>query len=139
MTLDHLSGPWRCRWTQHRRSATEDLALTIAGGKVSGSWDHLDGVFDYSGAIHEDGTATLTKVYSLPTIVVPPSLTYIGRWDGRCIAGRWIDDLDPSWNNGPFRMWPGEGPDPGLSSVRSKDLEGSPEAELALCIVRRSE
>lgn len=132
MMLDHLSGPWRCRWTQGLRTELEELFLTVAGGTVSGSGIDADGVFDYTGTIRDNGSVALTKTYSVAVIKVPPALTYLGRWDGRCIAGLWMDDQDPCHNRGPFRMWPGVGQGPGLSSERANDLEDKAEAELVL-------
>lgn len=126
-TLDSLSGAWRCMWTQYRRTAFEDLFLVFENGQVDGNGVDPDGAFTYSGSVYSTGTVTLTKVYVLPNIPVPPCMTYIGHWDGQAISGEWIDDQDPQGNHGPFKMWPGKGTAPGSSA----EAHCTPEAPLS--------
>lgn len=122
MNLGLPSGPWRCRWVQGHRSEIESLSLTFTNGRVQGTGVDADGFFEYVGSVYADGSLSLTKTYAQPFIPVPPALSYIGRWDGRCASGQWIDDQDPT-NNGPFRMWPGHGPEPSLEAHRTKTFE----------------
>lgn len=120
-THDLPSGAWRCRWVQGPRSELEELALAFRGSAVTGSGIDADGTFNYTGAVHPDRSVRLLKVYDLPRIPVPPRLAYLGRWDGHCLAGTWIDEGWPS-NRGPFRMWPGHSPEPALVQEREQAL-----------------
>ena len=121
--FDSLSGIWRCRWVQYGRTALEELALQIQNGCVHGDGVDPDGMFAYTGFVHTDGTVSLAKVYIIPNIPVPPSLTYIGHWNGKLVTGEWIDDQDPNGNHGPFLMWPGQGDAPGLQAEASETPE----------------
>ncbi|OQA34897.1 MAG: hypothetical protein BWY56_01814 [Acidobacteria bacterium ADurb.Bin340] len=125
MNFEGLSGPWKCRWTQRGRTELETLDLVFQDGQVLGFGSDPDGEFQYSGQSHPDGSVSLTKVYTSPLIQVPSSLTYIGAWDGRRIAGEWMDDMYPGRNHGPFRMWPGKQAEPSIEEAKEEPLKGS--------------
>ena len=130
LELGTLTGPWRCQWQQHGAIGMESLFLNFEQEGVHGSGMDLDGIFTYAGSAYADGTVTLTKIYTHPIKPVPASMTYIGRWDGCCIVGEWIDDTCPDWNHGPFRMWQGISEKPSLSAEAAAPLE-RPQADPA--------
>ena len=105
------SGGWHCRWIQDATVGLEELQLLVEGGSLRGSGTDLDGIFEYEGAAYREGTVSLTKRYVKAFIPVPPSISYIGHWDGESITGHWIADQDPG-NHGPFQMWPQDTPEP---------------------------
>lgn len=112
-SLDLLSGPWSGIWHQGKHNqGKESLDLVFQDGQVIGFGSDCDGDFQYAGAFMQSGGVTLGKTYTRPFIPVPARMTYVGQWNGRRILGTWADDIDPG-NSGPFRMWPGNGPDPG--------------------------
>ena len=126
-TLDLLSGPWTALWQQGPNQDKELLDLIFHEGQVIGFGSDRDGDFQYSGTFHPTGTVQLGKVYTRPSGPVPARMTYHGQWDGRRILGRWVDDRSAT-NAGPFRMWPGHGPEPG--EVLETEAEPGLEAEL---------
>ena len=126
-TLDLLSGPWSGRWRQvYREEGRESLDLAFQHGQVLGFGSDNDGEFQYAGTYEEDGRVLLGKTYTRPNKGVPPRMTYRGQWNGRRIQGTWADDRWPD-NTGPFRFWPGTGPDPGevLKEALDPTLEAS--------------
>ena len=127
-TLDLLNGPWTAVWHQGRNNVGKEvLDLLFQEGQVVGFGSDCDGDFQYAGWFTPSGTVQLGKVYTRPSRPVPARMTYLGQWNGRRILGRWVDD-QCSTNNGPFRMWPGHGPDPG--EVLETAAEPGLEAEL---------
>ncbi len=110
-TFDLLSGPWSGLWIQGPERGHESLDLAFQSGNLLGFGSDRDGAFQINGIYTPSGAAEFGKVYTKPTRVVPAHMTYRGQWNGRCLVGRWTDDSD-SRNEGPFRMWPGTGPDP---------------------------
>lgn len=110
--LMELSGPWTAVWQQGPNQGKELLDLVFQEGQVIGFGSDRDGEFQYAGSFSSSGNVNLGKVYTRPLGPVPARMTYLGQWNGRRILGRWLDDWD-STNAGPFRMWPGHGPDPG--------------------------
>ncbi len=125
--LDLLSGPWTAVWQQGTEMGKELLDLVFQEGQVVGFGTDRDGEFQHAGSFTPTGTVKLGKVYTRPSRSVPARMTYLGQWNGRCILGRWVDDRS-STNAGPFRMWPGHGPDPG--EILGTEAEPSLEAEL---------
>ena len=125
--IDLLSGPWTAVWQQGANQGKELLDLVFQEGQVIGFGSDRDGEFQYAGSYSSIGNVNLGKVYSRPVGPVPARMTYLGQWNGRRILGRWLDDWD-STNAGPFRMWPGHGPDPG--EVLETAAEPGIEAEL---------
>lgn len=125
--FDLLSGPWSGRWAQGREQGRERLDLIFLAGNLMGYGSDQDGAFQINGTYSPEGAADFGKVYTHPTRSVPTRMTYRGQWNGRAIVGRWSDDQWPG-NAGPFRMWPGKGPDPGTVLEAAADLPG--EAEL---------
>lgn len=134
-TLDRLSGPWSGLWFQQQSQGRESLDLIFQDGHAMGFGTDRDGEFQYSGTYDADGGVVLGKVYTRPSRPVPARMTYRGRWNGRRIEGRWNDDRYPD-NAGPFRLWPGTGPDPGEVLEAEADLEE--ERPLVLVELRRS-
>jgi hypothetical protein len=126
-TLDLLSGPWTAVWQQGLNVGKELLDLVFQEGQVIGFGSDRDGEFQYAGMFTSTGAVQLGKVYTRPSGPVPARMTYLGQWNGRRILGRWVDDRN-SGNAGPFRMWPGHGPDPG--EVLETSAEPGFEAEL---------
>lgn len=127
-SLDLLSGPWSGIWHQGAHNqGKESLDLVFNESQVIGFGSDCDGDFQYSGTFTPAGAVTLGKVYTRPLIIVPPRITYLGLWNGRRIVGTWTDDTSRS-NSGPFRMWPGSGPDPG--EVLETEAEPGLKAEL---------
>ena len=126
--LDLLSGPWTAVWQQGANQGKELLDLIFQEGQVIGFGSDRDGEFQYAGSFTSTGTVNLGKVYTRSLGPVPARMTYLGQWNGRRILGRWVDDRN-STNAGPFRMWPGHGPDPG--EVLETGAEPGLEAELA--------
>lgn len=122
--LKELSGPWTAVWKQGPKQGKESLDLVFQEGHVLGFGVDCDGEFQYSGTMAESGAVALGKAYTRPRIPVPARMSYVGQWNGRRILGTWTDDQN-RWNNGQFRMWPGNGPDPGevLETEASPDLE----------------
>ena len=125
--LDLLSGPWTAVWHQGPEMGKELLDLVFQEGQVVGFGTDRDGEFQYAGSFTPTGTVQLGKVYTRPSRSVPARMTYIGQWNGRRIQGRWLDDRSAN-NAGPFRMWPGHGPDPG--EVLEAEAEPGLESEL---------
>jgi hypothetical protein len=125
--LELLSGPWTAVWQQGSDQGEERLNLIFQESQVLGFGSDGDGEFQYTGTFSSTGTVNLGKVYTRPLGPVPARMTYLGQWNGRRILGRWVDDRDSS-NAGPFRMWPGHGPDPG--EVLEAEAEPGLEAEL---------
>lgn len=119
--FDLLSGSWSGLWIQGPERGHESLDLVFQSGNLMGFGSDRDGAFQISGTYIPTGVAEFGKVYTNPTRVVPARMTYRGQWNGRCLVGRWTDDSDPS-NEGPFRMWPGTGPDPGHVLEEAADL-----------------
>jgi hypothetical protein len=107
MTVEPISGNWSGWWRQGLREGHEFLSLAIAGGSLQGSGQDEDGAFAVTGQIYADGTASITKHYTLPRIPTPPFLAYIGQWNGRVIRGSWVDERTPR-NHGPFLLWPSQ-------------------------------
>lgn len=107
MTLEPMSGQWSGWWRQGLREGHETLSLAILGGSLKGSGQDEDGAFALTGQIYADGTASITKHYTLPNIPTPPFLAYIGQWNGRVIRGSWVDERSPG-NHGPFLLWPSQ-------------------------------
>jgi len=107
MTIEPMSGHWSGWWRQGLREGHEFLSLAIAGGTLQGSGQDEDGAFALTGQIYADGTASITKHYTLPNIPTPPSLAYLGQWNGRVIRGSWVDERSPG-NYGPFLLWPSQ-------------------------------
>jgi hypothetical protein len=105
MTAEPMSGRWSGWWRQGLREGHETLNLAIAGGTLQGNGQDEDGAFALTGQVYADGTASITKNYTLPTIQTPPFLAYIGQWNGRVIRGSWVDERSPG-NHGPFLLWP---------------------------------
>lgn len=126
-SLELLSGPWTAVWQQGPNQGKESLDLVFQDTQVIGFGSDRDGDFQYAGTFSPTGNVTLGKVYTRPSGPVPARITYLGQWNGRRILGRWLDDWD-STNAGPFRMWPGHGPDPG--EVLETEAEPGLEAEL---------
>ena len=123
-SLDLLSGPWSGRWRQiFREEGRESLDLVFQQGQVLGFGTDNDGEFQYAGTYEEDGRVLLGKTYTRPNRGVPPRITSRGQWNGRRIQGTWTDDRHPD-NAGPFRFWPGTGPDPGEVLEAARDLGG---------------
>ncbi|BDU68724.1 hypothetical protein GETHOR_08250 [Geothrix oryzae] len=111
-SLDLLSGPWSGLWRQaFREQGRESLDLVFQNGQVMGFGIDNDGEFQYAGT-YEEGLIFLGKTYTRPNKGVPTRMTYRGQWNGRRILGTWSNDNWPD-NAGPFRFWPGIGPDPG--------------------------
>ena len=125
--MDLLSGPWTAVWGQRRHPGKELLDLVFQESQVLGFGSDRDGEFQYAGTFSSTGQVNLGKVYTHPVGPVPAHMTYLGQWNGRRILGQWVDDSD-SFNAGPFRMWPGHGPDPG--EVLESEAEPGLEAEL---------
>jgi hypothetical protein len=119
--FDLLSGPWSGRWIQGRSQGRETLDLVFQSGNLMGFGSDRDGAFQINGTYSSSGSAEFGKVYTQPVRPVPARMTYRGQWNGRCLVGRWTDDSDPS-NEGPFRLWPGAGPDPGEELDEAADL-----------------
>lgn len=107
MTAEPMSGHWSGWWRQGLREGHEVMNLAIAGGILQGSGQDEDGTFALTGQIYADGTASITKHYTLPNIQTPPFLAYIGQWNGRVIRGSWVDERSAS-NHGPFLLWPSQ-------------------------------
>ncbi len=126
-SLDLLSGPWTALWKQGPDQGTELLDLAFQEGQVLGLGSDRDGTFQYTGTFTPAGQVELGKVYTTRVRMVPARMTYIGQWNGQHILGRWADDCN-DLNAGPFRMWPGQGPDPG--EVLETAAEPGLEAEL---------
>lgn len=126
-SLALLSGPWTAVWQQGPNQGKELLDLAFQESQVIGFGSDRDGEFQYSGSYTESGSVNLGKVYTRPLGSVPARMTYLGQWNGRRILGRWVDDRYAT-NAGPFKMWPGHGPDPG--EVLETEAEPGLEAEL---------
>lgn len=133
-SLDRLSGPWSGLWFQRQEQGRESLDLVFQDSHVLGIGTDRDGEFQYAGTYGPKDTVCLGKVYTRPNRGVPARMTYLGRWNGRSIQGRWSDDRYPD-NAGPFRLWPGTGPDPGEGLEAEADLEEEP--SLAVVEVHR--
>lgn len=118
--FDLLSGHWSGRWAQGREQGRERLDLIFLAGNLMGYGSDQDGAFQINGTYSPEGAADFGKVYTHPTRSVPARMTYRGQWNGRSLKGLWFDD---AWfgNAGPFRMWPGAGPDPGEVLVEEVD------------------
>lgn len=129
--FDIMSGPWSGLWIQGPDRGHESLDLVFVSGNMMGLGSDRDGAFQMNGTYTPSDVAEFGKVYTDPTRVVPARMTYRGQWNGRCLVGRWTDDSDPS-NKGPFRMWPGTGPDPGQVLEETADLP----TELELALIR---
>jgi hypothetical protein len=111
--LDLLSGPWCGLWQQiYASDGHESLDLVFQSGQVLGFGTDEDGQFQYSGIYDAAGAVILGKTYTRAWHPVPARMTYRGQWNGRRIQGTWTDDSSAD-NAGPFRLWPGTGPDPG--------------------------
>ncbi|GLH65989.1 hypothetical protein [Geothrix edaphica] len=122
-SLDLLSGPWSGSWRQvSREEGRESLDLVFQQGQVLGFGTDNDGEFQYAGTYEQDGRVLLGKTYTRPNKGVPARMTYRGQWNGRRILGTWTDDRRPD-NAGPFRFWPGTGPDPGEALEEARDLD----------------
>jgi len=122
-SLDQESGHWSGSWRQDsREEGRESLDLVFQQGQVLGFGTDNDGDFQYAGTYEEDGCVLLGKTYTRPNKRVPARMTYRGQWNGRRILGTWTDDRWPD-NAGPFRFWPGTGPDPGEVLEEALDLE----------------
>ena len=119
--FDIMSGPWSGLWIQGPDRGHESLDLVFVSGNMMGLGSDRDGAFQMNGTYTPSGVAEFGKVYTRPTRPVPARMIYRGQWNGRCLVGRWTDDSDPS-NKGPFRMWPGTGPDPGQVLEETADL-----------------
>jgi hypothetical protein len=128
--FDLLSGPWSGRWIQGPEHGDENLDLVFQSGNLMGFGSDRDGAFQISGIYSPSGAAEFGKVYTKPTRPVPARMTYRGLWNGRCLVGRWTDDGRPD-NAGPFRLWPGTGPDPD----DILEAEADPPRERALDLV----
>jgi hypothetical protein len=128
--FDLLSGPWSGRWIQGPEHGDESLDLVFQSGNLMGFGSDRDGAFHISGIYSPSGAAEFGKVYTKPIRPVPARMTYRGLWNGRCLVGRWTDDGRPH-NAGPFRLWPGTGPDPG----DILEAEADPPRERALDLV----
>lgn len=127
-SLDLLSGPWSGRWRQiYREEGRESLDLVFQQGQVLGFGTDNDGEFQCAGTYENDGSVLFGKTYTRPNKGVPARMTYRGQWNGRRILGTWTDDRWPD-NTGPFRFWPGTGPDPG--EVLEEALDPAVEASL---------
>lgn len=125
--LELHSGPWSAIWHQGHNQGREALDLIFLNGEVMGFGSDRNGDFQYSGTYDGSGGIELGKVYTRVTRCVPARMTYTGQWNGRRILGRWMDDRSLT-DCGPFRMWPGHGPDPG--EVLMKEAEPGQEEEL---------
>jgi hypothetical protein len=124
--LDLLSGPWSARWRQaFTPEGRESLDLVFQSGQVQGFGLDGDGEFQYVGSYWDDGRVLLGKTYTRPNKPVPARMTYRGQRNGRRIQGTWTDDRDAT-NAGPFRGWPGTGPDPGEVLEREAEVPGDP-------------
>ncbi len=135
-TLDLLSGPWTGVWRQGgSNQGKESLDLVFQDGQVLGFGDDKDGQFQFTGTYNGTGGVCLGKVYTRPIGLVPARMTYAGQWNGRRILGTWSDDSS-KYNAGPFRMWPGNGPDPGEVLEAEEDLPEAIELELVLAAPR---
>ena len=129
--MELLSGPWTAVWQQGPNQGKESLDLVFHDKQVIGVGSDRDGDFQYAGTFSPAGNVNLGKVYTRPLGPVPTRMTYLGQWNGRRILGRWIDDWDTT-NAGPFRMWPGHGPDPG----EVLEIEAEPGLEVELVAVQ---
>lgn len=112
MTRENLSraprgGTWFGWWRQGLREGHEAMSLTITGGLLQGSGQDQDGTFALDGQVYADGTASLIKRYTVPLIVTPPRLAYLGQWNGRVLRGTWVSETAPH-THGPFLLWPSQ-------------------------------
>jgi hypothetical protein len=136
-TLDLLSGPWTGVWRQgESNQGKESLDLVFQDGQVLGFGDDKDGQFQFTGTFDGTGGVCLGKVYTCPIGPVPARMTYAGFWNGRRILGTWSDD-SCRYNSGPFRMWPGNGPDPGEVLETGADIPEEAELELVHALPMR--
>lgn len=131
--FDLLSGPWSGRWIQRGNQGRETLDLVFQSGNLMGYGTDRDGEFQLNGTYTPAGAAEFGKVYTRPVGPVPVRMTYRGQWNGRSIVGRWADDLAPG-NEGPFRMWPGRGPDPGETLEEEADLPADRELAVVAAV-----
>ena len=109
--FDLLSGPWSGHWIQGRHPGRERLDLLLLAGNLMGFGADQYGRFQVHGAYTPQGIAEFRKIYTKTSRPIPARRTYQGQWDGRALVGRWSED-DASGQEGPFRLWPGEGSDP---------------------------
>jgi len=79
MAQDIAGGHWQGWWRQGMREGHEVLSLSAMGGQIQGTGRDEDGAFSLNGQIYADGSASLTKRYTLPLIPTPPSLAYLGK------------------------------------------------------------
>lgn len=97
--------------------------------------------FECCASTYANGTLSLTKRYVSPNGRVPASLSYLGEGNGHSALDQRLDDGDPT-NNGSFRLWPGEGANPGLEHKCSQapPVEaGVPAKELVPVLSPRAE
>ncbi len=102
-----LSGTWRGWWRQGLREGHEALRLTVTGRRIQGSGQDQDGAFALEGVLQPDGSAVLTKRYTLPALQTIERRACLGQWNGRVLRGTWADERAPQ-SLGPFLMWPSQ-------------------------------
>lgn len=109
--LDGLSGPWRGLSLQEGFRLSESIHLTISGGRIVGTGEDSDGLFEIEGGYDASGAVLITRRYSVchhgsDGEGVP--YDYRGRWDGDMISGTW-EERGYAVNGDLFEMWPESG------------------------------